>query len=165
MATVWLGLGGNIGNVFVSLAKALRRIDENSSICVKAVSTIYRTAPWGIEDQPCFYNCCTEISTCLTPGDLLKLCQTIENAGQRERQIRWGPRTIDVDILIYEGIVQHKQQLTLPHPRMLERSFALVPLKQITPDLVVGGLSINSYLKVLNCDHIQRLEMSRNWWR
>ena len=99
----WLGLGGNIGDVQQAMAEALRWLHGNAEITVETVSAIYKTPPWGFEDQPWFLNCCARITTSLSPEDLLSACQEAERLGKRERTVRWGPRTIDIDIIAYQG--------------------------------------------------------------
>lgn len=151
----YLGLGGNIGDVRQNLKNALVALDDHDGIAVKKVSSIYKTPPWGVEDQPWFLNCCATIETSLTPEDLLEECQAAERAGKRERTVRWGPRTIDVDILVFEGVEQIEQRLTIPHPRMLERAFVLVPLAEIAPDLNVGGKACSQWALEVPRDGIE----------
>ena len=114
----WLGLGGNIGDVPAAMAKALRQLNDDPQIAVGALSPIYRTPPWGLEDQPWFHNCCAEVTTGLEPEELLDRCQGAERAGKRERKVRWGPRTIDIDIIDVEGNWPSTERLALPHPRV-----------------------------------------------
>jgi len=141
-ATAWLGLGGNIGDVESALSTALQSLHAHSEVEVVAVSSLYKTPPWGVEDQPWFLNCCVGVKTSLHPEALLEVCQQLERDGRRERTMRWGPRTIDVDIIVYEGVEQVEQRLTLPHPRAAERAFVLTPLSEITPDLQLDGTSV-----------------------
>ena len=132
------------------MAAALRGLQKHNDISITAVSAIYKTPPWGLKNQPWFFNCAAEIETSLVPEALLDACQYIEKLGNRERKIRWGPRTIDIDILVFEGVEQVKDRLTLPHPRMLERAFVLIPLAEIAPDLMVGELSVSKRADVFS---------------
>ena len=163
--SAWLGLGGNIGDVIAAMAAALQLLDEHAEIEVAAVSPVYKTPPWGVTDQPWFLNCCAEITTGLSPEDLLETCQEAERAGKRERKIRWGPRTIDIDILVFEGVEQVEQRLTIPHPRMLERAFVLVPLADIAPDLILDGQTCAERAQIIEGDGIERVNSTGKWWR
>jgi len=134
--TAYLALGANVGDRRRSLAEAARLL-EAGGCRVTAASALYETAPVGVTDQPDFLNAALRIETSLAPRELLDLCALIEDKLGRRRTIRWGPRVIDVDILVYEGIVSSEPDLKLPHPRMLERSFVMEPLAEIAPDLVM----------------------------
>ena len=161
----WLGLGGNIGDVPASMADALQRLDQDADISVTAVSPIYKTPPWGVEDQPWFHNCCAQVETSLSPEQLLEACQEAERAGKRERIVRWGPRTIDVDILVFEGVEQNEQRLTLPHPRMLERAFVIVPLADIAPTLPLQNKPCNEWASGMDSSELELTSPDQNWWR
>lgn len=164
MKTVWLGLGGNIGDVQSAMAVALNRLNEHEAIDVNKVSSLYKTPPWGVEDQPWFHNCCAEISTSLSPEDLLEVCQATEHAGKRERIIRWGPRTIDIDILVFEGVEQTEQRLTLPHPRITERAFVLQPFAEIAAGLPLGSKRVHEWAASMKDDTIEKLP-DADWWK
>lgn len=161
----WLGLGGNIGDVQAALALALQNIDAQEPIKVTVVSPLYKTPPWGVEDQPWFFNCCVEVTTSLAPEELLSVCQQQERLGKRERIQRWGPRTIDIDILVYEGLEQYNPGLTLPHPRMLERAFVLVPLADIAPNLEIQNRSAGNWATDSDQDGLERVTAIEDWWR
>ena len=161
----WLGIGGNIGDVETAMAKALSGFDMRADTSVVKVSSIYKTPPWGVTDQPWFLNCCAEIETHLPPEHLLEICQEAERAGKRERIQRWGPRTIDVDILIYEGVEQIEQRLTIPHPRMGERAFVLIPLAEIAAELQLYGNTISELAKQLGDGEVENTESGNDWWR
>tara|TARA_R110000803_G_scaffold66587_3_gene128119 strand:+ start:1758 stop:2294 length:537 start_codon:yes stop_codon:yes gene_type:complete len=139
MAEAALGLGSNLGDRAGHLAAALRAIDAQPDCSLVSVSSAYRTQPWGKTDQGEFLNLCAIIETRLTPLDLLGAVKGIEQALGRTAGERWGPREIDIDILMMDGLVLEDETLTLPHPRMAERLFVLVPLAEIAPDLVVAG--------------------------
>lgn len=161
----WLGLGGNIGDVQAAMATALRNLDAREAIKVTAVSALFKTPPWGVENQPWFFNCCAAVETKLTPENLLAACQEQERLGKRERSQRWGPRTIDIDILVIEGVEQDASELTLPHPRMLERAFVLVPLADLEPKLRIQSRSVERWATDSNQDGLQRIDTAGDWWR
>lgn len=164
MTTAWLGLGGNLGDVRQAMATALQFLDGQSTISVKCVSDIYRTPPWGVEDQPWFLNCCAGVETNLSPSALLSLCQEAERLGKRERIIRWGPRTIDVDILAFGDVISDDVDLTLPHPRMAERAFVLIPLAELEPKLQIGGKIVADLATGIEKDGIEAVNAPTNWW-
>ncbi|MBB6485213.1 2-amino-4-hydroxy-6-hydroxymethyldihydropteridine diphosphokinase [Rhizobium lusitanum] len=160
-----LGLGGNLDNPVRAMALALRAIDARDDCHVVAVSRLYRTPPWGKTDQSFFYNSCAAIDTTLTPEALLDVCLDIERQMKRVRIERWGPRTIDIDILTYDDLVQAEPLLTIPHPRMTERGFVLMPLADFAGDLVVGGRAINEWLQDVEIEGIEVADQSQEWWR
>ena len=162
--TVYLSLGGNLGDPAASMATALRLLDADESTRVIAVSSLYRTPPWGKLDQPDFLNAAAEISTTLTPRALLDLCLEAERKLKRVREERWGPRLIDIDILVFGDRVIHETGLEVPHPRMLERAFVLAPLAEIAPELAVGGRSVSERLSAVDTSGIERLASGRDWW-
>lgn len=132
---VFLGLGSNQGDSLRYLKEALRRLEEKG-IRLGKLSSVYRTSPWGWEDQPEFLNMVVMAFTSLGPLDLLRTCQQVEREMGRERTVRWGPRNIDVDVLLYDDIVLEEEDLIIPHPRMVERDFVVVPLLEIWPEAV-----------------------------
>lgn len=132
MVKAYLGLGSNIGDRAHQLQQAIRIIDQYQYIDVTSISPIYETEPVGYTDQPQFLNLCIEIETTLNPQELLKRCLETEEALHRVRKIRWGPRTLDVDILLYGNEIIEEDNLIIPHPRMTERAFVLIPLNDIT---------------------------------
>lgn len=164
MSRAWLGLGGNIGDVRAAIANALQRLDDEPDIEVTAVSSLYKTSPWGVTDQPWFLNCCAEVETSLSPLELLQVCQAAERAGKRERKIRWGPRTIDVDVLMFEGVESADPTLTLPHPRMHERAFVLLPLAEIAGKRVLAGKTIAARAAAIDPEGAERLDVAASWW-
>ena len=117
------------------------------------------TPPWGDEQQANFINACIEIETSLDPHALLFALLKIETKLGRDRthERRWGPRTLDLDLVAYDDVTMQKPELTLPHPRLFERAFVLVPLAEIAPDRVIGGRSVASALSTLSIDGIERL--------
>jgi len=141
-----LSLGGNTGDVPQAFVKALVALEAGSAKVV-ACSSVWRTPPWGKLDQPDFFNIAVFVETSLSPRALLDLCLAIEKAAGRIRAERYGPRTLDIDILTYGGEVIDELGLTIPHPRMLERAFVLVPLAEIAPRMQVGDVKISETLK------------------
>lgn len=131
MSTAFLSIGSNLGNRMGNLKKALSLLSSHQSITVSNVSSVYETDPVGFAQQDDFLNLVCKIETDLTPIALLLYTQTIEQILFRERTIRFGPRTIDVDILTYDAIVMQTDELLLPHPRMSERAFVQIPLREI----------------------------------
>lgn len=131
MSTAFLSIGSNLGNRMGNLKKALSLLSSHQSITVINVSSVYETDPVGFAQQDDFLNLVCKIETNLSPIALLLYTQTIEQILFRERTIRFGPRTIDVDILTYDAIVMQTDELLLPHPRMSERAFVQIPLHEI----------------------------------
>lgn len=131
--TAYLGLGSNVGDRVEYLRRALSLLAE--AVAVEAVSALYETEPWGLREQPAFLNAACQVRTALPPLDLLHELQRIERALGRERLQRWGPRTVDLDILFYDDLVLDTAELTIPHPLLAERAFVLVPLAEIAPGL------------------------------
>lgn len=163
--TVYLSLGGNLGDPALSMGAALRMLDSNRETRVVAVSSLYRTPPWGKTDQPDFLNAAAMIETSLSPRGLLDLCLEAERKLKRVREERWGPRLIDIDILAFGDRTIHEEGLEVPHPRMLERAFVLIPLAEIAPDFQASGKTLADYLISADTTGIERLERNRDWWR
>jgi 2-amino-4-hydroxy-6-hydroxymethyldihydropteridine diphosphokinase len=153
-----LGLGGNIGDVRETFRLALNTLGQSAGVAVFATSSLYRTQPWGPIVQPPFLNMAALARTTLSPHQLLDLCLEIERGQGRVREVRYGPRTLDIDILAYGDLAVADDRLELPHPRLLERAFALVPLAEIAPDLLVGGVRVADAAAGLSRDGIERLE-------
>ncbi|MGX5737009.1 2-amino-4-hydroxy-6-hydroxymethyldihydropteridine diphosphokinase [Bosea thiooxidans] len=153
-----LAFGGNLGDPVAAFATALRSLRAHPAVTLGPLSSVYRTAPWGKTDQPEFLNMAALIETTLAPEDLLAFCLELERAGGRERGERWGPRTLDIDILAYGTEAIDRPGLQLPHPRIAERAFVLAPLAEIAPDRVIGGRSVAELLAVVIDDTIRRDE-------
>jgi 2-amino-4-hydroxy-6-hydroxymethyldihydropteridine diphosphokinase len=136
-----LSLGSNLGNRLETLQGAIDALADTPGMRVKAVSPVYETAPWGVDSgsQPTYFNAVVVIRTTLPPSSLLERAQAVEEAFERVRDTRWGPRTLDVDIVAYQGVVSTDPELTLPHPRAHERAFVLVPWHDVDPDAEVPG--------------------------
>lgn len=136
MTEVFLGLGSNVGDREAQLKAAINLLDEQQGIEVIKVSSFYETAPVGYVDQPDFLNLCIKIETELSPHEVLERGLAIEQQLHRVRKERWGPRTLDIDILLYGDEIIETKDLSIPHPRMTERAFVLIPLQEIAPDKV-----------------------------
>lgn len=134
MNRAFLSIGSNIGNRLAHLTEAVRHLHEHPEITVQAVSSIYETEPVGLTEQAKFLNIAVEIKTALDPHQLLRTCQAIENKLGRTRKIRWGPRTADLDILLFNEEIVQEEELIIPHLRMHERAFVLIPLAEINPE-------------------------------
>ncbi len=135
---IYVGLGSNQGRPLERLAEALARMGD-AGLRPAAVSPVYETEPQGLREQPWFVNCVAAVDTTLPPEEVLDRLQAIETAMGRVRQVRWGPRTLDLDLLLYGAERIHSPRLVVPHPRLHERAFALVPLADLDPDLVLPG--------------------------
>jgi 2-amino-4-hydroxy-6-hydroxymethyldihydropteridine diphosphokinase len=159
MTEALLALGGNVGDSRTILSRAVAMLCDGCDVRLLARSSDYRTPPWGIEDQPPFINLCIAIETALAPRKLLDRTQAIESKLGRDRahERRNGPRTVDIDILAYDDIQLDLPELKLPHPRLFERAFVLVPLSEIVPDRVVAGRRIADALKAVDPAGIERL--------
>ncbi|MGB3367809.1 MAG: 2-amino-4-hydroxy-6-hydroxymethyldihydropteridine diphosphokinase, partial [Acidaminobacteraceae bacterium] len=153
----YLSLGSNIGDKKNNLDEAVKLIKSNSYISDVLVSEYYETAPVGYLDQDVFMNIVVQINTTLDSYKLLDFCHEIEEALKRKRIIRWGPRTIDVDILLFDDIISDDERLTIPHPRMTERAFVIVPLYDLSQELVINNLAIKDIFYSLNKDDIRKM--------
>jgi 2-amino-4-hydroxy-6-hydroxymethyldihydropteridine diphosphokinase len=156
-----LGIGGNVGDVRSNMRAALKLLGENENVRIMLVSSIYRTPPWGKKDQPAFLNICVEISTCLKPEKLLDLCHVVERVLKRERVVKWGPRTIDIDILFLGEVSCELTNLIIPHPRILARAFVLVPLAEIAPKRMLEGKTIDHWHSACDDSGISKIAEGR----
>ncbi|BFH65873.1 2-amino-4-hydroxy-6-hydroxymethyldihydropteridine diphosphokinase [Paenibacillus azoreducens] len=136
----YIALGANLGDREDTLLEAIRRLDETPGVTVIECSNIYETEPVGYVDQPLFLNMAVRVRTGPDPYVLLHVMQQIEKDLGRVRHVRWGPRTVDLDLIWMEGLRENTEELTLPHPRMQERLFVLVPLTDIVPMDETSGL-------------------------
>jgi 2-amino-4-hydroxy-6-hydroxymethyldihydropteridine diphosphokinase len=159
MASVLIGLGGNIGDVRSTFRKAISNICGMTQAALVARSSDYATPPWGDEQQERFTNACIEIETELDPHALLFTLHRIEQKFGRNRvaERHWGPRPLDLDMLAYDDVVIDKPELRLPHPRLFERAFVLVPLAEIAPDRMIAGRTPSESLALLSTAGIERL--------
>lgn len=139
MTKAYISLGSNLGDRAATLDEAIRQLSHTEGIGKLRRSGVIETEPVGKTDQPKFLNCVVEVETTLEPLKLLDRCQEIERRLGRKRTVRWGPRTIDLDILLYGDTTLKSDRLTLPHPEMTKRRFVLEPLCELAPDLVLPG--------------------------
>mgnify|MGYP006272592975 FL=1 len=146
----YLGLGTNLGEREENLRRAVKLLKSFPELEVIKVSSIYETEPWGYEEQNDFLNLCLELETTLSPQQLLEKCQAVEDKMGRKREKRWEPRVIDVDILLYDDLELETSDLIVPHPRMQERAFVLIPLQELKPDLMVQGNTIAGCLEKIS---------------
>jgi len=135
MAEAYIGIGSNLGNRKQNCEKAISLLTENRITVLKR-STMLETEPWGIKDQPKFINMAIKIDTILEPEDLLNLLKEIESAVGRTQTFRWGPRIIDIDILLYDNLILNTNNVQIPHPGIKDRDFVLRPLAEIAPDKI-----------------------------
>lgn len=147
---VYLSLGSNLGDRAAYLHAALARIAALPGTRIRAVSSVIETPPWGKTDQPAFLNQAVAIATSLAPLPLLHALQAIEQALGRRRDAHWGPRTLDIDILVYDDVTCDTPELRLPHPFLTQRRFVLEPLAEIAPDLCVAGKTVRVWLADLS---------------
>jgi 2-amino-4-hydroxy-6-hydroxymethyldihydropteridine diphosphokinase len=164
MAEALIGLGGNTGDVRTILDRAVAAFCDGDLVRLLVQSSDYKTPPWGIEDQPAFVNRCLAVATTLPPRTLLDRALAVENGlgRDRSRERRWGPRAVDIDLLAYDDVKLDEPGLTLPHPRLFERAFVLVPLAEIVPDRIVAGVKVRDALARLDTRGIERLADSPN---
>lgn len=159
MAEAVLSLGGNTGPVRETLDRAVAMLCEGTDVRLLKRSSLYRTAPWGVSDQPPFVNLCLIVATRLTPHALLARAQAIEAALGRDRAAgeRWGPRPIDIDIIAYDDVVVSGPDLTLPHPHWRARAFVVVPLAEIAPQRAIAGSNVRDALARLDTAGVELL--------
>ena len=153
MAIAYIGIGSNLGNRQKNCSRAIEML-ETRGIVVKKRSSMYETKPRGVADQPQFINMALEVETGLEPYDLLRTLKDIEREIGRRETFKWGPRIIDLDILLFDALFLRDNSLQIPHPLMHERDFVLKPLCEIAPD------KIHPLLKVRMCDLLEKLEKS-----
>jgi 2-amino-4-hydroxy-6-hydroxymethyldihydropteridine diphosphokinase len=153
---VLLGLGANLGDPLATIASALEGLQQGGVHIIRR-SRWYRTAPQGVTDQPDFVNMCAAATTELAPFVLLALIHRVEAELGRERRERWGPRTIDIDILAYGDVAIAEPGLTIPHPRLAERAFVLVPLLDIAPEHVVAGRTVRDWSAAVDRSGVELL--------
>ena len=159
MAEAYLAFGGNIGDSRSILNRALDMLCDGKVVTLLARSSDYLTPPWGMKYQAPFVNFVVAVETKLTPHKLLERMQEVELRLGRDRLIekRWGPRTADLDILTYDDLKLSDRDLTLPHPRMFERGFVLVPLAEIAGDKVIGGKRVKDAVHRVDATGIRKL--------
>jgi 2-amino-4-hydroxy-6-hydroxymethyldihydropteridine diphosphokinase len=159
MPEALLALGGNVGNSRDILDRAIGLLCDGKEVRLVARSSDYRTPPWGFKYQPHFVNLAIIVETTLGPHELLARAQEVEiRLGRdRVREKRNGPRTADIDILAYDDLTLNEPNLTLPHPRLFERAFVLIPLAEIAGDRVIAGRRVDEAARVVDAGQIHRL--------
>ena len=163
MAEALVSLGGNVGDVRDTLDRAVAMLCDGREVRLLARSSDYSTPPWGVADQPPFVNLCIAVETHLTPRAVLARAQGVERALGRDRagERRWGPRPVDIDLLAYDDLALCDPELTLPHPRLFERAFVLVPLGEIVPDRTIAGVRVHDALARVDAGGIEKLPPRR----
>jgi 2-amino-4-hydroxy-6-hydroxymethyldihydropteridine diphosphokinase len=145
---ILLGIGSNLGDREQQIVTAIRHLTHHPQIVLVKASSLYETEPVGVTEQPRFLNAVIDIDTVLSPPVLLEICLETERRMGRIRSVRWGPRIIDIDILLYKDIAVTSETLCIPHPRMWERNFVLVPLREVTGDApVYHGMTPSELMK------------------
>jgi 2-amino-4-hydroxy-6-hydroxymethyldihydropteridine diphosphokinase len=159
MVEALLGLGGNLGDVQSTLDRAVAALCDGLDVRLIARSSDYRTAPWGVTDQPPFVNLALVVDTVLTPRALLYRALSVEAmfGRDRAREQHWGPRILDIDIIAFDGLEINENGLTLPHPHLFERAFVLAPLAEIVPNRKIKGIAIKDALAKLDGGGIEKL--------
>ena len=166
----YIGLGSNLGDSREIIRQALKSLGETPGIRVLAAAPLYKTAPWGHEKQDFFINTVVRVDTTLTPRQLLAALQQIEAAFGRKRVIHWGPRTLDLDILLYGELKVNEPDLQIPHPLISQRAFVMCPLADLAPELIIGGkkaavlaagLALKQEIKILEDSKMQKLVLKQ----
>lgn len=155
----YIGLGSNLGDSRRFLGSALSSIEKLNGAIDLCCSSYYGSKPYGPVEQPDFVNAVARLKTTIPPYDLLSQLQSIENEHQRKREVRWGARTLDLDILLYSHYEILTTDLVIPHPEMLNRSFVLIPLYEISPNLIFpNGEPLSKYVQSIRDDDLWILE-------
>jgi len=153
-----IGLGSNIGDKAENVRRAIALLTGQGDIRLVRASRLYRSAPWGKRDQDWFVNAVVAVATKLDPHELLARCLAVEEQMKRVRKERWGPRIIDVDVLTYRNVTLSEPDLVLPHPRVTERAFVLVPLAEIAPSIEIAGHRPSHWLARLDAGDVVPIE-------
>ncbi len=152
-----IALGSNLGDKAGNIDTAIRLLAERGDVRLVGRSRNFATEPWGKTDQDTFINACVLVATKLSPRALLERCQEIEQRMGRTQTEKWGPRLIDLDLLVYGDQTIQEPDLVLPHPHIAERAFVLAPLMDIAPDLVLGGRSVRALYAATDLSGVQPL--------
>jgi 2-amino-4-hydroxy-6-hydroxymethyldihydropteridine diphosphokinase len=159
MAEALIALGGNLGDARAIMDRAITSFCDGNDVRLKARSSDYRTPPWGVTEQPPFINACIAVETELRPRELLARAHATERAfgRDRRREQRWGPRILDIDLLAYDDLLVREPDLILPHPRLFERAFVLVPLAEIAAEWIIAGRKVSDAVSQIDTGGIDRL--------
>lgn len=157
MVKAYLSLGSNMGDKKQYLYAAIKILEATDQIWLTKISSLYETNPWGYTEQDLFMNLAVEIETTLSPIALLDVCQSIEQELGRVRLIKWGPRVIDVDILLYGEEVLNEKRLIVPHPLMTQRDFVMIPLAEIAPTVLVNNRQVQDYIVEFDLNNLKRI--------
>lgn len=159
--TVYVGIGANLEDPVRQVRQAIGELDAIERTCVLAASSLYRSAPVGYADQPDFINAVAKLQTSLSPQELLDALHVIENRHGRQRSVRNAPRTLDLDLLLFGTRVLSEEMLTVPHPRMHERAFVLLPLAEIAADAPLPGpATLAQLLAQVDRSAVERLDVA-----
>lgn len=153
-----VALGSNIGDKTANIDRAIALLTGREDVQLSRRSRDYRTPPWGKTDQDWFVNACISVDTSLDPHALLRRCLDVEEAMGRKRAEKWGPRIIDLDVLVFGDVMLDEAELTLPHPQITKRAFVLAPLADVAPDLVIEGRSVAQWLSAIDREGIDPIE-------
>ncbi len=162
MAKVYLGLGSNLGDKIGYIEKAIALLENSDGIRNLRASSLYKTEPIGNVDQDWFVNAVVEIETDLNPMQLLECCQGIETKLGRKRIEKWGPRTLDIDVLLYGNAEIKSAEIEIPHPRMVERAFVLRPLAELNPCIEISGTPIQVLLSSTDNQQVEKIPSRLN---
>ena len=159
MPEALVALGGNVGDARKTIRKAIEIFCDGEEVWLRKRSSDYKTPPWGVTDQPSFINAAIAVATGLAPRALLERAHAVERifGRNRDKEERWGPRTLDIDLIAYNDLTLNEPDLVLPHPRLFERAFVLVPLAQIVPDRLIAGQRIADAAQSVDKAGIERL--------
>lgn len=156
-----IALGSNIGNSRANMARALELLSDDGEVRLVTRSRDFKTPPWGITDQPWFANACASVRTSLGARALLERCLAVERQLGRVRTQKWGPRIIDLDVLVHRDGAVAEDDLELPHPRITERAFVLAPLADVDPDLMLDGKSVLEWLALADTTGVEPFDDSK----
>jgi 2-amino-4-hydroxy-6-hydroxymethyldihydropteridine diphosphokinase len=159
MPEALVALGGNVGDARKTIRKAIEIFCDGEEVWLRKRSSDYKTPPWGVTDQPPFINAALIVATGLPPRALLERAHAVERifGRNRETEERWGPRTLDIDLVAYNDLIMNEPDLVLPHPRLSERAFVLVPLAQIAPERLIAGQRIADAAQSIDRTGIEKL--------
>lgn len=150
-----IGLGSNIGDKQANIARAIALLTKDGAIRLVRRSRDYRSAPWGVAEQDWFINAVITITTALSARELLAACLRVENEMGRVRRQKWGPRLIDVDVLTYRDQEIDEPDLKVPHPLIAKRAFVLVPLREVAPDVIIGGVGLDAMIAAIGTNDLE----------